>query len=459
VRQPKLIQTSLVSKDIIMAGLFANPQDVALAEQQAQRSQRPQDILRGSLFNLGQQGGNVLRRQQGEETRSPAQLKAIKLQELAKTIDFKDPESITTGMNTMNENGFQAEAFKLLEALPAPVKAQKQVVDEWIQTEKIGGSQKKFLFQRDNFGFITKAGEVSDKADSSKGSLFKFDSSFQSDVNFDEDSRGSFLGRVANLPEFKSLVDDTDPEQMEQFTGLVQKVANDLKDSHRDQIGQAFESGQITAQKANLLTSRSDDFYLNEAYNRFKRGGGFGANIDTGFGIGGADVELSASQDTTDPATLQGNEARVAAKKKAVADVASRVDQLMVADPRTGGFRLNKMTPQQATEAFSRMDGKTDEALQAQLESQGFQFTPELFESHAQRWQLMRENPVATAKFLSLNDSPDLQAAEVARHLSDLDDNNNFQSFATSAEIFKYLGRLSTPAKKKTSSALGRVRR
>lgn len=423
-----------------MAGLFEDPTDVGIAEAQARAASDPSAMLRGSLFNLGQAGGGAMMRGFGGDPRSPLQKRAGEVQGIARQIDFQDPASIMQGINNMNQAGFQAEAFKLFSALPAGRKPEKVITSRFVQDEQVGNTTKRFLFERDNFGFTHKVGEISSTAKTDP--LFKHDVSFQKDVRFNEASKASFLGRMAQRPEFKSFVDDTDPEELVQFTGLVQKVANDLKESHREQISQAFLGGQVDSQQATLMTSKSDDWYLDKAYERFVQGGGIEANIDRGFDIAGADVVLAPGIDTTDPTTLLQNQVQTSKRAKAISDVAARTGELVVGDPRTGGFTLKQMNPAQAREVFSRLDNKTDDMLIQQLEGQGFQFTPEMLESHSSRWQLMRENPVATAKFLSLADSPDLREAEVTRYLDELQEGNNFQGFANSAAIFQYLRRI-----------------
>lgn len=435
------------------SGLFATPDQVRAAQQQNLNNSfnpdRPFDSVAQGLFGLGNAAGGSLRRFTGEDTRSNAEKDAGKITGIVKKVDFNDPNSIMGAANQLNANGFTDQAFKFLSAMPASKLPPKQIVDEVVREETVGNTTKRFIHQLDNYGFLHKVGEVSDKIDDGgAGRLFRFDQSFQSDVNFDQDSRTSFLGRLQNRPEFKSLVDDTDPEELTKFSGLIQKVANDLKDQHRDAVGQSFLGGQIGAQEANLLTARSDDFYLNEAYKRFVEGGGVEANIDRGFDIGGAGVNLSPDRDTTNPSVLLANKQRTDKKTAAIANVANRQEELVVADPKTNGFRLGKLTPQQAGSVFSRMDGKSDDQIRQELEGQGFAFDSKLFETHAQRWQIMRENPVAVSLFLTNNDNTNLREAEVTRYLDELDSNDNFQAFASATSIFKYLRRLSPPEQK-----------
>ena len=427
-------------------GLFMSPAQVRAAENQLRaRQAQLQDPLAGAFFNLGNALGGGAVQLFGGDPRSPAEIRAGELQALAADTDFSSGQSVMDTANRLNEAGFTNEAFQFLQAIPKTVVPPKRVVDEFVREETVGDTTKRFIFQRDNFGFLTKAGEVSDTF-SADSNLFQFSSKFLSDVNFDEDIRSSVLNRLANRPEFTSTLPGggTDVEELAPFTGLIQKVANDLKASHRDTIGQAFLNGNINRQQAELAEGLSDDFYINEAFKRFIAGGGVEANIDRDF-IGGADVELSGVLDTTDPNTLQQNIDQGNAKAQAVADVAARTGNLVVGNPKTGEFRLGNITPETAAQVFSRLDNKTDGQIVEELAAQGFSFTPEMLESHAARWQLMRENPVFTATLINLSDTPDLRDSRATELINEFEASNNFPRFASASAIFAYLRRLQRP--------------
>lgn len=426
--------------------LFMSPEDVRIAQQQANASLTPfaaENQIRGSLFNLGGGFGRGLITATGGDPRSPVEKRAGVLQQAMKGMDFNDPASITATMNQLNDAGFQAEALKLLEALPTPAKPQKTVVDEWVQNEQVGDTTKRFLFQRDNFGFITRVGEVSDTATNPlKG--FALGNEWQRDVQFDDDSRNTFLARMANRDEFGGFgpLPDSDEEELSAFTGLIAKVANDLKDSHRSSINEALMNGQITRFQAESAVAPNDDFYLDTAYQRFVEAGGVEANIDRGLGMAGADVAINPNLNTTDPNSLDAAIERNDRKAKAVADVAAKSGKLVVGDPRTNAFRMGGMAPEQAAVVFGDMTNKSDEQIAAELGDMGYVFNDELMQSHAIRWQFMREEPFVTAKFINLADNQDLFDAERAILLRDLEENGNFQSFAKAAEILKYIDRL-----------------
>ena len=93
----------------VPAGLFASPE-------QAQRAEENRFL---ELFSKGGPGlaaagaGRALAgaatRGLGGDSRSLPQKRASQVQEIAKQIDFRNPESIRQGMELMNQGGFQAE--------------------------------------------------------------------------------------------------------------------------------------------------------------------------------------------------------------------------------------------------------------------------------------------------------------------------------------------------------------
>jgi hypothetical protein len=443
-----------------MAGLFMTPEE-ALMAQRAQTSSMTRDqmnnVLRGSLFNLGGGLSRGLTQAFGGDPRSPLEKRQAGVSEIIRRADLTDPQSVRGTIAKLNQEGFTNEAMSLFDLLPAPRKPEKTVVDEWIQTESVGDTTKKFLFQRDNFGFITRVGEVSATA---KNPIqgFQLGQEWQRDIQFDDDSRGTFLSRLAGDPAFEGFgpFSDTDPEELGAFTGLIAKVANDLKDSHRRAINDAVFNGQMTRAQAEAAVAPNDDFYLDTAYQRFTQAGGVEANIDRGMNIAGADVKLAPRVNTTDPDTLDARIAQADAKAAAVAQVAERAGKLVVGDPRTGEFRVGGMNPQQVQSVFSRMDQKSDADIRAQLEADGFQFNEELFQSHAVRWQWMREMPSVTAKFINLADNQDLFDAERARLLDQLESANNFPAFAKATEVLKYIDRIKPPRKTRFNPRSGR---
>ena len=447
-----------------MAGLFADPQAVAIAEAQA-RAASPQSQLQGSLFNLGQAGGGALQRGFGADTRSPLQKRAAAVQGIAKTIDFRDQNSIRDGMDALNQGGFQEEAFKLAELLTDPVDPVPTFTEETrVITDPNTGETKTIrgIFGTD--GSFTKIGEFAETpaAADDDDTPFLGDASFRGISIKDEDSTNMLL-RLSDMDEFKTIIpggglDDDDIKNMKGYVGEIKSVATQMKEADLRKAIPLFEAGQISKNQMTLLFGDiADQRYLRAGYKQWIEGGGFNKSIDEG--VGSANVTVQGDVDTTDLGTLRANSEQVRLKNEAVADVASRVEELVIGDPSTGQFRLNKMSPQQAGEVFSRMDNKSDEQIMQQLQGQGFKFNNQLFETHAQRWQLMRENPVAVSKFLSLNDNPDLRDAELTRMLNEYDDNNNFAAFAQSAEVFKYMKRLTQKAtSKKGRLHLGRPR-
>jgi hypothetical protein len=425
-------------------GLFMTPEDVQMAQRTGPISRdQMQNTLRGSFFDLGGGVSRGLTTAFGGDPRTPLEKRQGEVSSIVKKAKLSDPVSVRSTINELNQAGFTNEAMKLFDILPKPSKTQKTVVAEWMRDETVGNTTKRFLFQRDNFGFINKVGEVSSSVKPIRH--FTSDQEWQRDINFNDDTRRSTLARLSQLPEFKSFVNDTDPEELEKFSGLLVKVANDLKDDLRSQLA-GMDPTQVPQQ---LTFPRSDAFFLNEAYKRFVAGGGVEANINRGFNIAGADVKLDPLKDTTDPTTLASRVEQGEKKAAAINRVAAEAGKLVVGDPRQGQFRLGGLNPQQAGQVFSGLDNKTDEQIQTELEGMNFQFTPELLESHATRWGYMRELPQVTAKFINLSDSPDLYNAERARLLDQLNEANNYSAFAKASEILKYIERIKPSSKQR----------
>jgi Tfp pilus assembly protein PilZ len=430
-------------------GLFMTPGAVQ-AQQQAPAltEDQMQQVLRGSFFNLGGGMGRGLTQAFGGDPRSPAEKQASVLQESMKQIDFNNPQTIVDTMNELNDKGFQAEAFKLMEALPAQTKPQKHIVDEWFKTSTVGDTTRKSLWQRDNLGFIHEVGPVSDTY--VPATFAGFNQEWQRDVKFDTNQANTAVNRLKNLPSFKGfgpMSDTDDPEELKPMLGLIQKVANDLKDRDRQQIM------QLPTSQANQLLeiTPSDDQYLDKAYTMWLEGGGVEANIDRGFNMAGADVSLAPTTNTTDVDTLQ---ARIESGEKqaaALAEVAARTGTLVRGDAESGQFNIENIPAQDAAAVFSRLDSKSDEDVMGELESMGYQFTPELFESHAKVWQIMREQPELTAAFMPYLANQDLFTARASEVLDQLEESQNFPVFASSSRILKYLSNISMSRREKAA--------
>ena len=108
-----------------MAGLFDSPQDVAIAQLRERGSGDIRASLRQSLFNVGNDLGNAGIRSLGGDTRTPEVIRATQLQDIVSKMDWNDPKSISGTASKLNQDGFQAEAFKVMELMPKASKKGK----------------------------------------------------------------------------------------------------------------------------------------------------------------------------------------------------------------------------------------------------------------------------------------------------------------------------------------------
>ena len=434
-----------------MAGnnLFMSQRDAAIAEQLQRRQVRdPQAALTGSLFDLGHVGGNALIRGFGGDSRTPMQRRGAEVQGLVKGTDFKDPESIHAAVRRLNDNGFQAEAEKFLSLVPQQAEVKPHVIGYGTESKTLGDTSTDVEFEYFSDGTKKVLDKITNKNTGLGNNVkdLKMNQDWTRSPIFKPEDSALIEAQLRNNPIFEGMIaTDNDEGEVKPLLGRILNLAGQLKKRHHDSIVAAVHGGGMDRVVGQNEIPLNPSEYLNIAYQRYVESNGIEADVNTGFGINGADISPAAFTDTSN---LDATDAQISKSRKkfdAVSKVAARQASLVVGDPNTSDFRLSKMSPQQAQQVFSRMDGKSDEQLQQELGGMGFQFNGAMLETHAQRWQIMRENPAAVASFIANSDNPDLRGAEATRYLNTLDENNNFQQFATASAIFSYLSRLSDP--------------
>ena len=478
-----------------MTGLFANPQDVAMAEE-AQLRANPQQTLRGSLFNLGNVGGNAFGRGAfGTDTRTPAQHQALKKQELAKQIDFKDPNSIMKGVQLFNQGGFQAEAMALMGLLqkmptkPTPVGPPflKQSVDPDNPSNTYMQN-----FQKYSDGSVKSVGggfgneSEEGLAGSKRIGNLKFPSKV---ISLDTDIKPFMQAQISGDPQFKQelfgnvnldLSTDKGKEQLDVLTGLVVDQANQLSSIIIDPITQkyrdyAIKNGPLNErQTAHLQTLMDDEinkaipdrnFLMREALDKVKKSRAFSGVVEDNLVMGGDDgADTLNVQNVPSAREVQTEADRRAAKAEAVAAVAKKSGKLVEGDPDKGEFRLARLEPIDARNLFGRLDEMDNDDLQLQLEAMDFKFNPELARWHRGQWNLMRAAPEAVGLYLANLDASQYDTGGSARllqsatknYVDQLAKSNDVVGFANASAVFKYMNRLTEKAKSKRAGGRGR---
>ena len=442
-----------------MANIFMTPEQVAAAEKAQLTSvgSSYESAVDGQLFGLGNSLGNAIGRGFGVDTRSQAVKDAQFITQTVKGVDLRDNDSIMNAANTLMAKGFQPQAERLMGLIQPTRTPDPTIVDEFILIEGVGDTIKKFLMQRDSTDRLFKVGEVSDTANTAN--TLNLPGSIMGDVNFDDLDLTNTVARLANRPEFSSFFGDSDQEDydFEALAGQVKGTANQLKRKHRAALIDAFDQGRISRNDI-LKEMMSDDEYIRAAFKQYVTGGGLNQDTDDVL-IGAPEPKVSGEVDASDLDTLQATASENAAMQAALDQVSeSLVGDLVVGDPRKKEFRLGGISPQAVAPIFSNMDEKTDEQIMNEFVAKGFVFNDNLFESHAHRWQLMRDNPEATATFLGASGSGDfVRDGILADYIERYE--GNPQAVAEAAAIFRYLRRLNQPRAKDTakySSGRGR---
>jgi hypothetical protein len=480
-----------------MAGLFETPGDVRAAQEQQVRTLSPQQQLQGSLFNLGNVGGKAIARGGfGVDTRSPAELRAMKLQELARGIDFRDQNSIRQGMQALNQAGFQDEAFKLDSLLDAPTTPRKpddnyvmlrnpnagkganpEIFTETIDSPDGTGSKTVSFFKRFNRANnkiekipVGEQANVAPPTDRGDKDPIR---AIYGKVSLDAPEQLSMLGQFAGMPQFKAFFGDTDEADIEKLPGLVKNVADQRKasalsvaqrwqsggqptieeartlfgDVSEDQLGrefQAFQADPIGSMNR-IFGTLGDQRWMREGLSTFIAGGGFNKSIDEEL-TGGAKVDLNATVDPTNLAALEKTQ-------KFNAELADAIDKTgvtpdggitgFVAGDADTGFVLQQFTPEKLRTAFENMPAD-NAGMQQRLEQKfGVKFGPRSLESHARVWDYMRDAPPGLVSgYMKALMLPEEGKRYAAAKIQELTEGNNPYGVANAGLIFAYMNRI-----------------
>jgi len=429
--------------------LFMTPEQVAAQEGQARAGvgDNYESALTGSLFNLGHNLGDMGQRAVfGTDTRSKAVKDAQFITQTVKQVDFSKPETIMTVANQLNDAGYVDQAFKFLSAIPPSVKPPEVWSEPYFETKVVGNTTKQFRMQKNQYGQVRNIGEISNTVSDTVGSdIGDVPQSVYDGVNLTATQKENGEARLRSDPAFKSLLDSTGDEvELGPMMGEIESVANQLKAESRNKYLNLAAQGKISyeAIPALLAANGGDDAFYRQAFKDWKEGGGWKQSLQDSMIYGGATVEARGDVDTADLGTLRQNIALNEARQVAVSKVAMGLDAMVAGDTTKGEFRMKAVDPVMAKEVFSGAKGvREDEELRTEFENRGFVFTPELYNVHAQRWELMRENPKATELNLTYAEDPDLLKAARAKYIDSVIDDDVI-AFANATAIFTYFDRL-----------------
>jgi hypothetical protein len=455
-----------------MAGLFNSPDDVRQAESNALRTQSPQQILQGSIFNLGNVGGKAITRGvsgligERADTRSAAEKQSEQVQKLARQIDFRDPKSIEAGANSMNQAGFQTEAFKLLELLPTPPKPKDQHsfitnpnapqgTDGTIWSEVVkapDGSDAKTVQYRLQLNQATNKvekisiGEQGQSETTDTGGGASRASVFGG-IDLNVDQRNTLVGQLAAQPAFSGAFGDASEEDMVALPGLVLSIAEQLK---KEQVGRAIQlkgEGRVSEDQMNFMFSPlNDSKFIQQGLEMFIEGGGFNQNIDEDL-IGAGSVEMNPFIRTDDLPTLRENAVfrqDLDNEMDAIGlDDSGQIKGFVGGNPKTGEFRLDHFSPEQMRRSFQNMPKTNDDMAQKLKDEYGVTFTPAMLESHAASWDFLREDETGFVEsYLAANVRPDEGKRFFANRILKMTEGHNAAGIASATRMKAYLDRI-----------------
>ncbi len=105
-----------------MAGLFDTSDDVRMFNQDKKSAMSPQEILRGTLFGLGQSGGDALQRFTGSDPRTSGQKRADALDAHLAGMDLTSRASVLAKVRMLGRKGMFNEAAQLMQLVPQQAK-------------------------------------------------------------------------------------------------------------------------------------------------------------------------------------------------------------------------------------------------------------------------------------------------------------------------------------------------
>lgn len=441
------------------SGLFPSQAQV-FAAQQAQQAANPLQTLAGGIFNLGDALGDAGRRGIfGQETRSPAELAAGKVQQIAQRIDFNDRESIMGGINALNDAGFQDQAFQLFNTLPQPTEAkvtpitkpyQKSIQDpsnpgnfvlQWAQDYSDGST--KFLG----------TALANETAPASTGGKALLPDYLAKPFAIQPKVEDRWLTELSQAPELNRWFKDDAERETLYKSGVSDWLANKAQDLKDQRLNRLYEIQQQIPEmdKADLIRLArdlriTDRQIANDAWNLMKESGNYRQLIDTGVfttearsGFGQSINPIS--QDQQDAADAQ-------AETQVEQQVLSTIAPVVQGDPRAGQFRQQSLNLPEAKVLFSNIGNMGDDELVERLGGLGYNFNqPGLLEYHRSEWSNLREVPaIASMYFINtgtessiLNPTLDRSnfGAEYAQWV--LDQGNNLQAIMQGKQAVKYL--------------------
>jgi hypothetical protein len=198
-----------------------------------------------------------------------------------------------------------------------------------------------------------------------------------------------------------------------------------------------------------------DTVYLQRAVNDLKDSGYLrGMVTDDWSGLLGKDDKLRF--DPTDPLAIRQEAERIRAQRKAVADLAAKHGKPVFGNPDNEEFVLGELTGTQAKSVFNNMRDMNNEQMKeafgnmTDLQGNKFQWTDELYNHHAKKWDTMRANPQAVALYMSYLDANTydriqdnkLLQSKTKKFVDDLSESVDVQGYADAVAIFNYLDRL-----------------
>jgi hypothetical protein len=435
-----------------MAGLFNTQGDVAAFEAQ-QRAQSPQQTLRGSLFNLGNAGGDALQRGAfGTDTRSPAEMKALQVQQIARRVDWKDPNSIRDGMNLMNQAGFQQEAFALEKLLSTKTAVATPVSSEMVRVEDPSNPGNFAMQREDTYSDGTKkfVGPTVTEQAATGGSAFqgtvKLPASMNKETSVNDQFERALTGRIIESG-FLSDVDmavDANVEGVKGIVGDINRLANERRNKIADKLLAPFEArrklyndrGQVMpddekkfwAQEFANEESKGSIYYANEIMNEMETEGTLENYVNERFGFKDL-VDLSVKDGVQPTESSLGASAadtrRFNAESAAVRKKASEFNRQGVPD---GVFEVRDLSNDALVQAFASGSIPKDDAMFEKLDQLGYS-TPQTDNElgfHKSRWEMARNYPKAVAEYVTLLEGSKSRATNYMGALIDQarDDNN-----------------------------------
>lgn len=455
-------------------GLFPSPEDVAILQEQARRTQDPAAQLRGAAFNLGHQGGAAISRGFGHEVPNPIKERAANVQGIAKQIDFRNPNSIMDAANAMNDKGYQAEAFKLLGMLPKPATSFGPMQSHDIEITDDSGNKtlKRVYGQTNSEGEffkkydITSSGQIDDG--SGRVSNVRIPEMHRTPIRPSEQTETFMMEKfrgIINAQQFADL--DADEVRKKGIEGKLIKLASQARDNQLvkllDTKAQIEQATGVPMKQLELdVLARKmvppPEQLMDQVFQTYIESNDFRNDFSRSM-IPGVDPEVGVAAtgvtnfDSLERAQKAGNE-----KAATISKFAAENADLVKGDPRTKAWALGNINTSQAKEMFGDLRGiPKNEDLKTSFEAQGFQFTPELYASHAKRWDYMRDYPDSVSTYFVYADSPNLQGAKIAEFISNAQDEGNTYKALASAEVFKYLKRLKGDKSKMTAKERGRL--